>query len=197
MSLKILGGNLKGISLKVPQTEKLRPTSVILRRKFFDRFQDWDGISFYDLFAGTGSMGVEALSRGAEKVILNEAHGKTFQSLKNSITQLKDKHNISDEKLFVHQGRAEKFFENFKGEFCDGSQTQCLFIDPPYELIKSYEYFYNSFTSEKELIDTFVVIEGDKKAKFDFNAWQESFPAGEYLWHGDHYLFMFWVGGSK
>lgn len=195
MSLKILGGKLKGHTLKVLPTDKLRPTSVILRRKFFDRFQDWEGIAFYDLFAGTGSVGIEAFSRGAKKIYLNELHRKTFNFLKDNVGVIQEKFNTTDLEMTLSCEAGEKLFDRLLLEN-DPEQTKCLFIDPPYHLTAVYQHFYKSLTSINTNSELFIVIEGDKNAEFKYNAWQESFPHGQYLWHGDHYLFMFWAGES-
>ena len=70
--------------LKVLDVNSLRPTSVMLRRKFFDSFQDWEGINFCDLFAGSGAMGFEALSRGSKKILLNEKNKRVAEQLRFS-----------------------------------------------------------------------------------------------------------------
>ena len=67
MSVKILGGPLKGLDLKVCDSKTLRPTSVMLRRKIFDSHQNLEGFFFVDACAGTGAVGIEAFSRGAQK----------------------------------------------------------------------------------------------------------------------------------
>lgn len=72
MAINILGGHAKGHALFVPPTSITRATTVMLRRKFFDAHQDLTNCLFIDLFAGSGAMGLEACSRGAERVILVE-----------------------------------------------------------------------------------------------------------------------------
>ena len=75
MPLRILGGKAKGQLLKSPPENSItRPTSVMLKRKFFDAFQDLGEAHFYDLCAGSGSVGIEAWSRGVKQVELVEKH---------------------------------------------------------------------------------------------------------------------------
>ena len=57
MSIKILGGFARGQVLAVPKTDSIRPTSVMLRRRIYDFFQDLDGFYFLDICAGSGAMG--------------------------------------------------------------------------------------------------------------------------------------------
>ena len=65
MSIKILAGELKGMGIAVPSSDQLRPTSIMLRKKIFDASQGLDIRWFVDLLAGSGSVGLEAVSRGA------------------------------------------------------------------------------------------------------------------------------------
>ena len=74
MSISILGGVAKGAKLATPSSHNTRPTSVLLKRRLFDSHQSFEGIEFYDICAGSGSMGIEAMSRGAEKVIFVESN---------------------------------------------------------------------------------------------------------------------------
>ncbi len=68
--MKIIGGLAKGHDLFIPKG--IRPTSTLLKRKLFDSHQSWKFVNFVDLCAGSGSIGLEAWSRGAESVHLVE-----------------------------------------------------------------------------------------------------------------------------
>jgi 16S rRNA (guanine966-N2)-methyltransferase len=66
MTLRIIGGQFKNRLLKAPKGSKTRPTLAILRKAVFDMLQfTIPDARFLDLFAGSGVMGIEALSRGA------------------------------------------------------------------------------------------------------------------------------------
>ncbi len=86
MSVKVLGGISKGFTLKVPN--KVRPTSILLRRKVFDANQNWHGKVFIDLCSGSGVMGIEAWSRGARKVILIEESEAVFSVIIDNVKKI-------------------------------------------------------------------------------------------------------------
>ena len=68
MTLRIIGGKFKGRLIKTPKGEATRPTSSILRKAVFDICQaEIADSNFLDLFAGSGAMGIEAISRGAKQ----------------------------------------------------------------------------------------------------------------------------------
>ena len=135
MSISILGGHAKGHALFVPKGDSTRPTTVMLRRKFFDAHQDCSDMFFVDLCAGTGAMGLEAASRGASKVILVEKNKFAFNTIKKNISSMKKKlaenthiESISSDSLKWIKGSVPVL----------ESQDIVLFFDPPYEDKKLY-----------------------------------------------------------
>jgi 16S rRNA (guanine966-N2)-methyltransferase len=85
--IKIIGGKFKGRKLKVLDMPDLRPTPNRLRETLFNIIQyDLKQAKCLDAFAGTGALGLEAYSRGAESVIFLETNLKTYQQLKNNLT---------------------------------------------------------------------------------------------------------------
>ena len=92
MSVKVLGGWAKGFSLKVPQGDQVRPTSVMLKRRVFDSVQNLEGTIFIDGCAGSGAMGIEAWSRGASEVHLLEKSPKVYRNLEENVKRLEDKY---------------------------------------------------------------------------------------------------------
>lgn len=89
MTLKINGGKFRGIKLSSPSGNKTRPTSDMLREAVFNIAQHkiQDSL-FLDLFAGTGAMGLEALSRGAMKSIFIEKDRTAINCIKENIEKL-------------------------------------------------------------------------------------------------------------
>ncbi len=130
MSVKILGGLARGFPLATPKTD-LRPTSVMLKRKLFDWRQDLSGWEFADICAGSGAMGFEALSRGADKIILNDADRGAFQTLKKNQTDLMEKFSFAKDLFHLTHLDARKWMLREFGFTGLGSES-ILYIDPPY-----------------------------------------------------------------
>ena len=87
-SIRITGGNLKGKKIPFDLKGSLRPTSSKLREVLFNWLQfEIQNFQCLDLFAGTGALGIEALSRGADKAVFIESNKKNYIALKNSLLQ--------------------------------------------------------------------------------------------------------------
>jgi 16S rRNA (guanine966-N2)-methyltransferase len=88
--LRIIGGSLRGSKLAVPDVLGLRPTSDRVRETLFNWLMPViDGARCLDLFAGTGALGIEALSRGAAWTDFVESDARLAQSLRENLQRLK------------------------------------------------------------------------------------------------------------
>jgi 16S rRNA (guanine966-N2)-methyltransferase len=133
MSINILGGVAKGLKLSTPNN-LIRPTSVLLRRRFFDAKQDLVGFEFVDLCAGSGAMGIEAVSRGADLALFNEYNPRVYKTLLENLKILKEK--IGAEKCKASKSKFQKFLEHYEVK-----NNSILFFDPPYEEVEFYHQF--------------------------------------------------------
>jgi len=87
--LRIIGGEWKSRRLRFPAIDGLRPTMDRVRETVFNWLQqDVEGARVLDAFAGSGALGLEALSRGAREVIFLEKHAKAALQLKDNLKQL-------------------------------------------------------------------------------------------------------------
>jgi 16S rRNA (guanine966-N2)-methyltransferase len=125
MGLKIVTGNLKGRKLRGPRGQSIRPATAKLRESVFQILGDLHGKRVLDLFAGTGSMGLEALSRSADECAFvdsgQQAISLLFHNLKS--TGLLSRSHIVKKPAtgaieFLH--RKNKKFD-------------LIFLDPPYD----------------------------------------------------------------
>ena len=124
--MEILGGAAKNTVLKVPAGQEVRPTAVRARRALFDSLGDLAGKSVCDLFAGSGALGLEAVSRGASSLL-------SVEKAPASLAVLKENHKSL-------AGRCpEAELKIFPGELPDCCKRLCLlpspdliFADPPY-----------------------------------------------------------------
>lgn len=86
--MRVTGGNLRGRELRAPKGEKTRPTTEKVREAWFNILRDVTGARTLELFAGTGALGIEALSRGARAVVFVEAWGPAQKVLSDNLTRL-------------------------------------------------------------------------------------------------------------
>ena len=76
MGLRILGGLFRNRALRAPKSAATRPSLALMRKSLFDSLQgELEGAYLLDLYAGSGSIGFEALSRGASHVTFVESQG--------------------------------------------------------------------------------------------------------------------------
>jgi len=86
--MRVTGGRLAGRRLRAPRGSAVRPTSDRVREALFARLGDLDGAAVLDLFAGTGALGIEALSRGAAEVTFVERAGPALACLEANLAEL-------------------------------------------------------------------------------------------------------------
>jgi 16S rRNA (guanine966-N2)-methyltransferase len=122
-TLRIIGGQWRGRRLSFPDTDGLRPTGDRIRETLFNWLQaDIPGANCLDLFSGSGALGLEALSRGAQTALLIEKNAMAASQIKTHLSSLPD-----------HQGKikhhdALDFLSDPTGERFD-----IVFIDPPFQ----------------------------------------------------------------
>jgi 16S rRNA (guanine966-N2)-methyltransferase len=133
MSIKILGGVARGFLLAAPRSDSTRPTSVLVRRKLFDWRQHLDGEVFIDLCSGSGAMGLEALSRGAEKVYLNDALKGAFLTLKQNSEKFLKSFEIETSQITISSLDALKWIQKEMPYQLRTTENAIIFLDPPYE----------------------------------------------------------------
>ena len=87
--MRIIGGKVKGRILKSPQLKKIRLTSDRVKEALFNILGEWvGGTYFLELFAGSGSIGIEALSRGAKRVVFVDNDNRCIKTIKENLEHL-------------------------------------------------------------------------------------------------------------
>lgn len=124
--MRVSGGILKGRKIKFTQPQKqLRPTPSKVREAIFDILRGRiENASFLDLYAGTGAIGFEALSRGASEVVFVEAK----RSYANRITQIAEQYGF-EEKAKVITNQVLNYIQ-LAG--LNNLTFDIIFLDPPY-----------------------------------------------------------------
>ena len=129
--MKIIGGYLKNRNFYMPAD--IRPTPNIVRKAVFDILgQDMSGMTLVDLFAGSGAVGFEALSRGATHVTLVEKESicvDTIRENRKVFQAVLDEH--PDQKLELIEADA---FATIKDLARHNRRFDIVFVDPPYDL---------------------------------------------------------------
>ena len=126
--MRILAGKYKGRLLKSPKGKTIRPTTSLVRKAVFDIARPlMQKASFLDLFAGTGAMGIEALSRGAARATFVEKNPKALHSISDNLKML----GIEKSSAELLKGDAPALLKRLvKRE----KSFDIIYIDPPYEL---------------------------------------------------------------
>jgi len=167
--MRIIGGNFKGKKLLLPNDKNTRPLKDLVKESIFNLIShskkinlDIQGSVVLDLFSGTGSFGIECLSRNAKKVIFFENYKNIIKVLEKNLNSLKNKNNylIFKEDCFKFLN-SEKIINNF---------FDIVFIDPPYKETKINEIL--EIICKKKLLTTkgVIIIHRHKKDNLKFNS---------------------------
>ncbi|MFC7374755.1 16S rRNA (guanine(966)-N(2))-methyltransferase RsmD [Brachybacterium sp. GCM10030268] len=124
---RIIAGSLGGRTIPGPPGKGTRPTSDRVREALFSRLDGWDAIEgarVLDLYAGTGALAFEALSRGARAALLVESHAPTARQLRRTAAELG-----LEGRCEVRPGKAESIAAYLEPS---GAGYSLIFLDPPY-----------------------------------------------------------------
>ncbi len=121
--MKIVSGKLGGRTIESPKNPKTHPMSEKIRGAIFNMLGDVSGLNFIDAFAGTGAVGIEALSRGAKRTVFIEQDPKVGRILIGNVKRLEISNTA---KIFI--GSCNKWSQNNQRHRAD-----IVFCDPPYD----------------------------------------------------------------
>jgi 16S rRNA (guanine(966)-N(2))-methyltransferase RsmD len=129
--MRIIAGTYRSRPLAAPRGMKTRPTSDRLRETLFNILAPrMEGCRFVDFYAGSGAVGIEALSRGAEHVWFVENAAPAVKAIRANLASLKLANGYSIESHTV-----DSVLERLSRS---GIQADVVFLDPPYEAEKEY-----------------------------------------------------------
>ena len=164
-NVRIVAGKFKGLRIPFKASRYIRPTTNKTKETIFSWLQcEFDNSSCLDLFAGSGSLGLEAISRGASFVYFAEKNRKMCEQLYKTVIKLNIKNQSEiltvDSLKFPFEKRIEK-------------PLDIVFIDPPFRL----DYLKKAFSLiiDKKLITCNSIIctevEREKKVEEIFSEW--------------------------
>jgi len=171
MSMRIIAGLGKGRKLFSPPSIT-RPTSDRAREGLFSSlistFGTLDGLHFLDLFAGSGAVGVEALSRGAGLVESVESNPVSAEVCEKNFELLKNQPDLG--KFKVHETTTFEYLNHLANK-----QFEIIFLDPPYDVTNiEIEKILRKIQSNN-LLSKFGVIAIERDAKGAAFTWPEGF----------------------
>src|SRR3954451_3629696 len=130
MAMRIIGGEFRSRILLAPKTDATRPITDRVKQSLFDVLSPrLEGARVYDCFAGTGSMGLESLSRGASHATFFEADRSAAARLRRNIETL----GVGDRSSVVSQDLFRWFASSAKQP--EKQQASVIFLDPPYRFL--------------------------------------------------------------
>lgn len=132
--MRIIAGSFRSRSLDAPPGLNTRPTSDRLRETLFNVLAPRiAGAVFLDLYAGSGAVGIEALSRGAAHVVLVERARPALKILRGNLTRLQIESGIT-----VSAGSVPAFLRSAAEPDAGKNGYDLVFLDPPYDAVDEY-----------------------------------------------------------
>ena len=154
--MRIIAGNFKGKKIFYPEDKKTRPLRDMVKESIFNLIENSNkydlqinNSNILDLFSGSGSFGLECMSRGAKKVFFFENYPQTLKVLKRNIYELKlsEKCKIFDTNCFSFNE-----YEKINDEKFD-----IIFIDPPYKE-KNINFLIERLLNKEMLSNNGIII---------------------------------------
>jgi 16S rRNA (guanine966-N2)-methyltransferase len=124
--MRVIAGSLGGRTLLVPKGSETRPTIDRVKEALFSMLGSMRSLNVLDLYAGTGALGIEALSRGASHALFVEAGGNAVRCLAQNLRTLN---------LMAFAGVVHKPVERAKREILLRQPYDVVFCDPPWPII--------------------------------------------------------------
>lgn len=182
---RIIGGDLRGRKLKVPELQT-RPTSSRVREAIFSSVEHAvSGLSdlrVLDLFAGSGALGIESISRGAAEAVLIEKDLRAADTLHSNIESL----GLKTARVVITDAIEETSKTSSRGKF------DVVFIDPPYELAdEQVDVLLGQLVKNGWLADfALLVVERGAKSKVIWpktvEELRQKFYGDTTIWYGQY-----------
>ena len=180
--MRIVGGKYRHRLISFPDDmAHTRPTKDRIREAVFSALGDINGYRVLDLYAGSGAMGIEALSRGARHTTFVDISPLAIKTIKDNLDSLK----VDNNEYSVIKNKDVLAIESFKD---NNKQFDLVILDPPYET-GEYEkivelLYHNSLLSEHAII----VMEANRKISLDNIDYQKN---KEYH-YGEITVYIYW-----
>lgn len=147
--MRIIAGVLKGRQIQAPKTHLVRPTTDRVKETIFaiiENILSMSEASVLDLFSGGGTLGIEALSRGAQRCTFVESFYESIAVLKKNI----DKLHLAERSIII-KNNVDQYITRIKDQF------DIIFVDPPYAY-NQYEFLAEEIYRNKLLSPAGVMM---------------------------------------
>ena len=159
--MRVIAGSARSVPLITPKGFETRPTSDQIKETLFNMLQGYvEGSSFLDLFAGSGQIGVEALSRGAEFAAFIEKSDEAIKCIKANVDKTKFNEKAKILKMEVLAGIRNLEIEK--------KSFDLVFMDPPYNEGIEQGVLNTLITSKILNEDAIIIVEADKNTDFSY-----------------------------
>ena len=190
--MRVIAGTYRSRILRSLKGLALRPTSDRLRETLFNVLApNISGARFADLFAGTGAIGIEALSRGATEVVFIEKHAPAAALIRKNLDSLGIRSGFTVLPIDVLRG-LDMLASNAKRK---DSGFDFIFLDPPYAAAADYERVLK-FLGAADLLAPGGMVIAEHRRNFDLPEKAESLPRFRVLKQGDAALSFYRRGGA-
>ncbi|ARK25672.1 16S rRNA (guanine(966)-N(2))-methyltransferase RsmD [Sporosarcina sp. P37] len=153
--MRVISGSRKGTPLKSLPGTSTRPTSDKVKESLFNKIGPYfDGGTVVELFGGSGSIAIEALSRGMEQAIVFEKNPKACAVIKANAEKCRMQELLHIEKRDARQAAMVLKQKNIR--------IDLLFVDPPYAAVEYYDVIKEVIMQELLADDATIVCEHDK-----------------------------------
>ncbi|WRC55173.1 16S rRNA (guanine(966)-N(2))-methyltransferase RsmD [Helicobacter pylori] len=148
---KIIGGACKGLGLNLPNISSTRPTKAIVRESFFNTLQaEIIGAHFIEVFSGSASMGLEALSRGATSAVFFEQNKSAYKTLLENIALFKNRLK----KEMEIQTFLDDAFKLLPALGLKNGVLNIIYLDPPFETSGFLGVYEKCFQALERLLNS-------------------------------------------
>ena len=162
--MRVITGKARGVQLKTPDGMLTRPTADRVKEALFSIINfDIPGAKVLDLFGGTGQLGIEAMSRGAERCVFVDAREDACKLIKENLKRTKLEGTVVRSDYMEYLNRCKE-------------QFSIIFLDPPY----AEEYLENAINriAEIDILQTDGIIVAErpvgKELPWEFDGYQRS-----------------------
>jgi len=153
--MRVISGSARGTTLFAPHGDKTRPTSDFVKENLFNIIMDdVRNSNFLDLFAGSGAIGIEALSRGASSVTFVDISQKCIDLIRRNLEKTRLK-----EKAIVIKNDVASTLKKLGGQ-----QFDIIFLDPPYAENLAEKTLHQIYKQDILENTGYIILEMDRSA---------------------------------